>query len=111
MDEVRRERAVELSFEAHRFNDLRRWKLLTVYPYNIKTRVKFDRVSPDGFVPGDDDELHPGLDITVDPKENEVKNWREEVIIERKLSAKHYWLPFKNEDVMINAAFKQNPGW
>lgn len=111
MDEIRRERAVELAFEAHRFNDLRRWKLLTVYPYNIKTRVKFDRVSPDGFVPGDDDELHPGLDITVDPKENEVKNWREEVIIERKLSAKHYWLPFKNEDVMINAAFKQNPGW
>lgn len=49
-----------------------------------------------------------GLDITVDPKENEVKNFREEVIIERKLTAKHYWLPFKNEDVMINSAFKQN---
>ena len=110
MDEVRRERAVELSFEAHRFNDLRRWKLLTVYPYNIKTRVKFDRV-PGAKIDPATDNLHPGLDITVDPKENEVKNWREEVIIERKLSAKHYWLPFKNEDVMINAAFKQNPGW
>jgi hypothetical protein len=110
MDEIRRERAVELSFEAHRFNDLRRWKLLTVYPYNIKTRVKFDRVPGAKIDPATDD-LHPGLDITVDPKENEVKNWREEVIIERKLSAKHYWLPFKNEDVMINAAFKQNPGW
>ena len=112
MDEIRRERAVELSFEAHRFNDLRRWKLLTVYPYNIKTRVKFDRVTqPDAKIDPATDALHPGLDITVDPKENEVKNWREEVIIERKLSAKHYWLPFKNEDVMINAAFKQNPGW
>jgi hypothetical protein len=110
MDEIRRERAVELSFEAHRFNDLRRWKLLTVYPYNIKTRVKFDRV-PGAKIDPATDALHPGLDITVDPKENEVKNWREEVIIERKLSAKHYWLPFKNEDVMINAAFKQNPGW
>ena len=110
MDEIRRERAVELSFEAHRFNDLRRWKLLTVYPYNIKTRVKFDRV-PGAKIDPATDNLHPGLDITVDPKENEVKNWREEVIIERKLSAKHYWLPFKNEDVMINAAFKQNPGW
>ncbi len=112
MDEVRRERAVELSFEAHRFNDLRRWKLLTVYPYNIKTRVKFDRVTqPDAKIDPATDALHPGLDITVDPKENEVKNFREEPIIERKLSAKHYWLPFKNEDVMINPAFKQNPGW
>ena len=112
MDEVRRERAVELAFEAHRFNDLRRWKLLTVYPYNIKTRVKFDRVTqPDAKIDEKTDKYHPGLDITADPKENEVKNWKHEVIIERKLSAKHYWLPFKNEDVMINAAFKQNPGW
>ena len=110
MDEIRRERAVELAFEAHRFNDLRRWKLLTVYPYNIKTRVKFDRV-PGAKIDPATDKYHPGLDITADPKENEVKNWHHEVIIERKLSAKHYWLPFKNEDVMINAAFKQNPGW
>ena len=110
MDEIRRERAVELSFEGHRFNDLRRWKLLTVYPYNIKTRQKFDRVRGKHIDP-DTDPFHPGLDITVDPKENEVKNFREEVIIERNLSAKHYWLPFKNDDVMIYPEFQQNPGW
>lgn len=110
MDEIRRERAVELSFEAHRFNDLRRWKLLTVYPYNIKTRQKFDRV-PGANIDPETDSYHPGLDITVDPKENAVKNFREEVIIQRNLSAKHYWLPFKNEDVMIYPEFKQNPGW
>ena len=112
MDEIRRERAVELAFEGHRFNDLRRWKLLTVYPYNIKTRQLFDRVTqPDATIDPETNALHPGLDITVDPKENEVKNWREEVIIERKLSAKHYWLPFKDDDVMIYPEFKQNPGW
>ena len=110
MDEIRRERAVELAFEGHRFNDLRRWKLLTVYPYNIKTRVLFDRV-PGAKIDPDKDKYHPNLDITVDPKENEVKNWREVTIIERKLSAKHYWLPFKNEDVMMYPEFKQNPGW
>jgi hypothetical protein len=110
MDEIRRERAVELSFEGHRFNDLRRWKLLTVYPYNVKTRHKFDRV-PGKTIDPKTDAYHPGLDITVDPRDNEVKNFREEVIIERKLSAKHYWLPFKNEDVMIYPEFKQNPGW
>ena len=37
MKEVRRERAVELAFEGHRFNDLRRWLLLTEYPYTLKT--------------------------------------------------------------------------
>ena len=43
MDEVRRERAVELAFEGHRFNDLRRWLLLDKAPYNIKTSQEFVR--------------------------------------------------------------------
>lgn len=97
MDELRRERAVELSFEAHRFNDLRRWKLLTVYPYNIKTMQKFDRADE--------------FDAEADPTERRVLNFREEVITERKLTSKHYWLPFKNADVMISPEFYQNPGW
>ena len=110
MDEVRRERAVELAFEGHRFHDLRRWKLLTVYPYNVKTVQKFDRV-PGAKIDPETDELHPGLDITVDPKENAVNNFHEEVIITRKLDAKHYWLPFNNDDVMMYPEFNQNPGW
>src|SRR5690606_14925636 len=36
LGELRRERAVELAFEGHRFNDLRRWLLLTEQPYTIK---------------------------------------------------------------------------
>ena len=116
MDEVRRERAVELAFEGHRFCDLRRWKLLTVYPYNIKTMQKFDRVRAYFPDPKDEadvkfDELHPGLDIEADPKENAVNNFREEVIVTRKLEAKHYWLPFNNDDVMMYPEFEQNPGW
>lgn len=97
MDEVRRERAVELAFEGHRFHDLRRWKLLDVYPYTIKTMQKFDRAQ----------ELNP----EVDPSENEVRNFREEVLVERNYGPKHYWLPFKNDDVMLYPEFNQNPGW
>ncbi|MDH6312111.1 hypothetical protein M2137_000874 [Parabacteroides sp. PFB2-10] len=97
MSELRRERAVELAFEGHRFNDLRRWLLLTEYPYNIKTEQLFDRAAP--------------LDPKADPKENAVVNWDEEVIITRNLSSKHYWLPFKTEDVTIYPEFTQNPGW
>lgn len=97
MGEVRRERAVELSFEGHRFHDLRRWKLLTEYPYNIKTCQKFDRAEE--------------LDTSKDPKENKVLNFREETIIKRALSKRHYWLPFKTDDVTLYPEFGQNPGW
>lgn len=97
MGELRRERAVELAFEGHRFNDLRRWLLLTEYPYNIKTRQHFDRASE--------------LDTKVDPKENAVLNWDEEVIQTRNLTSKHYWLPFNTDDVSMYPEFYQNPGW
>ena len=97
MGEVRRERAVELAFEGHRFNDLRRWKLLTEYPYNIKTMQKFDRAEE--------------FDPAADPKERKVRNFREVVVTERKLSGKHYWLPFKTDDVTMYPEFYQNPGW
>lgn len=97
MDELIRERAVELAFEGHRFTDLRRWLLLTEHPYNIKTRQYFDRAAP--------------LDTDADPKENAVVNFREEVIVERNLTSKHYWLPFKSADVSMYPEFYQNPGW
>jgi len=97
MSELRRERAVELAFEGHRFQDLRRWLLLTREPYNVKTAIFFDR----------DGEYDP----KADPKENKVKNWREEVIIKRELENKHYWIPFMNDDIYMSDDFGQNPGW
>jgi hypothetical protein len=97
MGEVRRERAVELSFEAHRFNDLRRWLLLTESPYNIKTRQEFDRAAT--------------LDPAADSKENGVRNFREEILLTRNFSTKHYWLPLKTDDVSLYPEFGQNPGW
>jgi hypothetical protein len=96
MSEVRRERAVELAFERHRFNDLRRWLLLTESPYTLKKSVEFDRAG----------ELN-----TDDPSQNRVLNLREEVILERNFSSKHYWLPLKNVDVNMYLEFSQNPGW
>lgn len=97
MSELRRERAVELSFEGHRFNDLRRWLLLIESPYTLKKSIEFDRASP--------------LDPSRDPKENRVLNLRQTVLLERKFSEKHYWLPLKNNDANLYLEFKQNPGW
>ena len=96
--EYRRERAVELSFEGHRFVDLRRWKLLDKSPYTLKKSVEFDRVTP-------------GAQIYADPQNAEVRNFRETVLLQRNYTARHYWFPFPIADVNIYEGFSQNPGW
>lgn len=101
MDEVRRERAVELAFEGFRFNDLQRWLLLTEYPYNIKTSQEFTRLEDDSFF----------KDKNNDPKDARVAGWKEEVILKRVFGTKHYWFPLLDSDVYLYPEFAQNPGW
>lgn len=98
MDEVRRERAVELAFEGFRWNDLQRWLLLTEYPYNIKTSQEFKRVGNYDFTKND-------------PRDAEVTGWSEKRIVTRDFSEKHYLLPLKESDVYLYPEFGQNPGW
>ena len=107
MSEVRRERAVELSFEAHRFNDLRRWLLLDKYPYTIKTSQEFQRV---GDLTGIEKDSSKGVD-TKNPQESEVIGFHEEVILTRNFTEKHWWLPIKVNDAKMYVEFGQNPGW
>ena len=101
MDEVRRERACELAFEGHRFCDLQRWLLLTEYPYNIKTKQVFNRVKNLDWYKNPEN----------DPKDAEVSDWGEEVIVNRKYTVRNYWFPFFKKDVSIYEDFEQNPGW
>lgn len=96
LSELRRERAVELAYEGHRFNDLRRWLLLTEYPYNIKTSQEFIRA---GALNEDE------------PSQNTVSGFTEKVILTRNFTDKHYWLPLKKSDTSLYPEFGQNPGW
>ncbi len=85
MDELRRERSVELSYEAHRWMDIRRWGVAHEEKYRKKTELRFD------------------------------KDWtffEENVIIERVCEyPKHYWLPFQVNQTQFYEGFPQNPGW
>jgi hypothetical protein len=96
MSELRRERAVELSFEGHRMTDLRRWLLLTAPEYAEKTSLEFTRS-------GEFDASHP--------ENNAVSGLHESVIVKRNYDEKHYWFPLKKSDCELSADFPQNPGW
>ena len=99
IDEVRRERAVELSFEGFRWCDLQRWMLLTEAPYTVKYSHEFERMQKDDWFKKNN------------PKDAEVANFHHKDLIKRPLEAKHYWFPFPEKDVYLYEGFKQNPGW
>ena len=101
MDEVRRERAVELAFEGFRFNDLQRWLLLTEPGYTTKTSQEFTRVETDAWL----------ADKNHDPADARIADWSESVILTRNFDTKHYWFPLLRDDTYIYSEFEQNPGW
>ncbi|ANW95857.1 hypothetical protein AXE80_05990 [Wenyingzhuangia fucanilytica] len=85
MDELRRERSVELSWEAHRWVDIRRWGVAHLDKYKNKTELSF-------------------------PQDHSY--FEEKLLISRVCEyPKHYWLPFQANQTQIYAGFEQNPGW
>ena len=89
MEQIIRERAVELAFEAtHRFCDIRRWNLSTELKYREKTAIDFER----------------------DEKGKPV-NLKERVVATRVAEKKHNWLPIPSDYTKLYAGFYQNPGW
>jgi hypothetical protein len=99
IDEVRRERAVELSFEGFRWCDLQRWLLLTEPPYTVKYSHEFERLETDAWFKDHD------------PKDAHIGNFHKEELITRRLESKHYWFPLPDKDTYLYEGFDQNPGW
>jgi hypothetical protein len=129
MDEVRRERAVELSFEGFRWCDLQRWLLLTEPPYTVKYSHEFERLEWGKYDPDKtfeennlDKNNKPITDLSLitytwdwfkshDPKDAKVGNFRKKELITRRLESKHYWFPLPDKDTYLYKGFNQNPGW
>lgn len=89
MEEIIRERAVELAFEGQRFDDLRRWNIADKPKFNIKTAINFDRGT-----------------------NGKPTNIQENIIIKKTfIKGKHEWLPINYKDTKIFEGFQQNPGW
>ena len=89
MEQLIVERAVELSFENLRWNDLRRWLKNGDPQYLDKTELLFDR----------------------DPVTKKPINIQERSIVQRVVSEKHNWLPIPVNYVTLYKEFKQNSGW
>ena len=106
IDEVRRERAVELAFEGFRWCDLQRWLLLTEPPYTTKYSHEFERIEKDDWY-FDSKSREPKHD----PKDAQVSNFRKQELITRRFDSKHYWFPLPDKDTYLYKEFPQNPGW
>ena len=126
IDEVRRERAVELSFEGFRWCDLQRWLLLTEPPYTVKYSHEFERLEWGNYDPNksfEDNQIGPDGKKkaetvytwdwfkTHDPKDAKVGNFHKVPLITRRLESKHYWFPLPDKDIYLYEGFPQNPGW
>ena len=96
MDVLRRERAIELCFEAHRWMDLRRWVLAHKEEYRLKTALLYDRDKPGNLSVGQFKNI----------------NFRTQEVLTRICEyPKHYWLPFPKDLTLMYEGFEQNPGW
>jgi len=85
-ERIRNERAIELYWEGHRWNDMKRWRI-------AKDKLKEIRAAE---IIKTGNTLQYGSKVL-----NDVRIFDD----------KHYWFPFSKsvEDMFVN--FKQNPGW
>ncbi|QZE12743.1 RagB/SusD family nutrient uptake outer membrane protein [Halosquirtibacter laminarini] len=103
INEIRRERRVELCFEGFRFNDLMRW--------NATNLIKNQRPKGIKFFADQYPDLVVGHDVTLDA--NGYLDPLQKLIPEgyQFNSLRDYLLPISIEQLNLNERLEQNPGW
>lgn len=100
LEEIRRERRVELAGEGFRYDDIIRWRTAeTDLPKAVLGAVFQQEAYP---------ELNPGTDVIV----NAEGVIQAEAASARSFeSPKHYLYPLPLRELSLNPNFEQNPGW
>lgn len=109
-DRIRNERRIELAFEDHRYNDVRRWKL---YEESGHTSAAAERnlprwqqvrniygILPDG-APNDDGSFSGTYTYRADIKHPQVMF----------TAPKNYYYPIPDDEIKAVSGWSQNPGW
>lgn len=100
LDEIRRERRVELAGEGYRYDDIIRWKVAeNVLPREIKG-VKFQQSYYENVVPGKDVQIDKEGFIIVE--KSEARTFE---------PSKNYLFPLPLRELSLNNKLTQNPGW
>lgn len=102
INEIRRERRIELAVEGFRYDDLMRWRAGELLTQRL-TGMKFDQsVYPDVEIGKDIFLTNDGF---IWPYAKSLPNGRgfDE--------NKHYYFPIPTEELTLNENLKQNPGW
>ncbi|WP_422351054.1 RagB/SusD family nutrient uptake outer membrane protein [Flagellimonas sp.] len=99
LEEIRRERSVELAYEGFRFDDLRRWQTAeNVLPVALRgvqfEGTEFETEYPDVTVNVDGDGFIIADDASV-----------------RQFAQKNYLFPIPTDEIQLNENLEQNPGW
>lgn len=101
LEEIRRERTIELAYEGFRYDDLRRWKLAeTLLPVSLRG-VKYT---------GTEYESSPPNDTRTVPVDSEGFVVADD-ISRRAWDQKLYLFPIPVEQIKLNPNLTQNPGW
>jgi hypothetical protein len=102
IDEIRRERRIELALENFRYDDLIRWKAGKLLE---KTVLEMK------FVQSQYTEVKVGKNIFLD-ENGFFKPYALSLPNGRTFDeAKHYYFPLPTEELVLNTNLTQNPGW
>jgi starch-binding outer membrane protein, SusD/RagB family len=102
IDEIRRERRIELACEGFRYDDLMRWK---------KGKFLEKKVLGMKFIQKDYPEVTIGQDIFLD-ENGFIDAYQKQLPNGRKfIEPKHYYFPLPTDQLVLNPNLVQNPGW